>query len=218
MKTLLTIDDDSQSSAPEGYRHCECCPEIFKVGARDRNPRKYCSNSCQNKAWRKNNPAHAVKQKISDSEKHRSTYVKRQYDLACAVCGENFLSGRLDRKYCSKACGNRAYASRRRADGRAADMSAKRKALELGVKIQAGRRLSVLEADNWICHLCNLPTNRDAIYPSNDYPVIDHVVPLSKGGEHAPSNWKTAHSLCNMRKGDLSVEEFWERFPIKEVA
>ena len=61
-------------------------------------------------------------------------------------------------------------------------------------------------------------SNRDAVYPADDYPVIDHVVPLSKGGEHAPSNWKTAHSICNMRKGNLSVEEFWDRFPIKEVA
>lgn len=214
----LKVSPLRANDTPDGMRPCSGCSEFFKIGPRDRNPRKWCSEYCRISAHALRSPEYRERIAKRSAERYRESYVKPSYELTCTVCDEGFNSGRPDRLYCSKVCSNKAYAARRRADGRAADMSAKRKALELGVKIQAGRRLAVLESDNWICHLCEAPTNRDAVYPADDYPVIDHVVPLSKGGDHAPSNWKTAHSLCNMRKGDLSLEEFWERFPIKEVA
>ena len=127
----------------------------------------------------------------------------------CAHCGK-FHAGRK-RMYCDSRCSNRAFNARRRADGRAAEMSANRRALEKGAKISSARRLKVLEAADWVCHLCELPTNRYAVYPAPDYPVIDHVIPLSKGGEHAPHNWDCAHNLCNNRRGNMPVEEFKER-------
>ena len=34
------------------------------------------------------------------------------------------------------------------------------------------------------------------------YPSIDHVIPLSKGGEHSWRNVKLAHNICNTRKSD----------------
>lgn len=78
--------------------------------------------------------------------------------------------------------------------------------------MQGGRRLAVLEADKWICHLCGGPTDPHVLYPHRDYPVVDHVVPLAKGGEHGPSNWRTAHNRCNSQRRDLSVEEYREKF------
>ena len=33
-------------------------------------------------------------------------------------------------------------------------------------------------------------------------PSIDHVIPLSKGGQHCADNVKLAHTLCNNLKGD----------------
>lgn len=197
----------------DGFRSCAGCGDLFKIGARDRNPRKWCSAACSASAYRLRNPEYVERQKRLSAERHRKQYSKPSHVLQCAHCGDSFTTSHK-KMYCSRSCSNGAYAARRRSDGRAADMSAKRRALEVGVKIQAGRRLAVLEADNWICHLCGLATNRDAVYPADDYPVIDHVVPLSKGGEHSPSNWKTAHSICNMRKGDMSLEDYLTKFPM----
>ena len=37
------------------------------------------------------------------------------------------------------------------------------------------------------------------------YPSIDHVIPLAKGGLHAWSNVKLAHKGCNEQKGDRII-------------
>ena len=38
--------------------------------------------------------------------------------------------------------------------------------------------------------------------------TLDHVVPVSKGGQHDPENVMWVHSEINRMKGNLSVEEF----------
>lgn len=38
--------------------------------------------------------------------------------------------------------------------------------------------------------------------------TIDHVVPLTRGGDNEPSNLRPAHRACNSRKGDRIVTGF----------
>jgi hypothetical protein len=52
----------------------------------------------------------------------------------------------------------------------------------------------VFERDKGICGICRLPVDASSF-------DIDHVIPLSKGGEHRYSNVQVAHSRCNRRKG-----------------
>ena len=40
------------------------------------------------------------------------------------------------------------------------------------------------------------------ILVGGEYPSIDHVVPLSKGGTHTWDNVHLAHKRCNMVKGN----------------
>lgn len=115
--------------------------------------------------------------------------------------------------YCTTACSRRAYNIARRADGRAADIAANRRALEKGAKVSRVRRLQILERDEYVCQLCDLPTRRGAVYPAWDYPAIDHIVPLTGGGVHDSSNWQTAHSFCNTLKSDLRLDVFYLMYP-----
>lgn len=209
--------DVRAGDTPDGRRKCFGCGDMFRFGPRDRNPRKWCSDACRLKAHRQLNPEAVERNARLAAERHMRRYVKASHELECVVCRESFQSGNSSRLYCGRVCSNKAYADRRRADGRAAEMSAARRALEVGAPITPGRRLEVLDADDWVCHLCLKPTNREAVYPAPDYPVADHVVPLAKGGVHAPSNWRTAHSRCNGLKSDMSLEEFWLKHPIVEV-
>lgn len=39
---------------------------------------------------------------------------------------------------------------------------------------------------------------------------MDHIVPLSRGGEHSLDNVQCAHLSCNCRKGDQTIEEIAE--------
>jgi hypothetical protein len=47
--------------------------------------------------------------------------------------------------------------------------------------------------------------------------AIDHVVPYSKKGAHDDSNFVTACSKCNAKKGDRSATAHAQRHPFKPV-
>lgn len=63
---------------------------------------------------------------------------------------------------------------------------------------------SVMKRDGGLCKLCGRPvdtTDRRGNGLGYYYPTIDHIVPLSKGGEHVMSNVQLSHMICNSRKG-----------------
>lgn len=60
---------------------------------------------------------------------------------------------------------------------------------------------AIIERDGMRCHLCVLD-----IASLTDL-HFDHVVPLSRGGEHSMANVKPAHATCNLRKKDKLVSE-----------
>lgn len=62
--------------------------------------------------------------------------------------------------------------------------------------------MEVFDRDGWVCQLCNEPVDRDAEYPDPGYRSLDHIVPISKGGEHSRRNTQLAHLGCNVSKGN----------------
>lgn len=151
--------------------------------------------------------------KAAAAAHYRESYTPPAYDKTCETCGTAFVAKNSGRMYCSRPCGSRAYAIKRREDGRAGDNTARRRALEKGASLSPGRRRNVLVADGYCCRLCGLVTNPTSEFPAWDYPVIDHIIPLARGGEHGPGNWQTAHHYCNSRKSDMSMAQFRKRFP-----
>jgi 5-methylcytosine-specific restriction endonuclease McrA len=110
----------------------------------------------------------------------------------CAECGDRFAR-RCSTKptaFCSSRCRQLAAAAHRRA-------------LERGVDGRNVSRLAIYERDNWICHICGDPVDRDAKVPELEAPVLDHVIPIARGGPHTEDNLKTAHFYCNSVKRDL---------------
>lgn len=65
----------------------------------------------------------------------------------------------------------------------------------------------VMDRDGWRCHLCDrkIPKNRKAPHPLSA--SIDHIVPLSLGGEHSYRNVAAAHLGCNQAKRTDAVGE-----------
>jgi hypothetical protein len=57
------------------------------------------------------------------------------------------------------------------------------------------KRLKVALRDGFKCKICGMDC-------APDVGTIDHVIPLSKGGEDSFENQQWAHRLCNVRKGD----------------
>lgn len=56
-------------------------------------------------------------------------------------------------------------------------------------------RAVVLERDKGICGICGEPVDRGNFH-------VDHIVPLSRGGEHSYANTQVAHPRCNQVKYD----------------
>lgn len=53
-----------------------------------------------------------------------------------------------------------------------------------------------------ICQICTEP------FESAKDITIDHIMPLSKGGEDTFENYQLAHDQCNQLKADMTPEEF----------
>ena len=117
----------------------------------------------------------------------------------CKECGAFFI-GRT--QYCSEEC-------RRRYVNRKHD-----KRLNCAKRIDKSISLKKLyKRDNGICWICGgrcdygdyrRDKNGNFIVGFN-YPSIDHVYPLSRGGTHEWSNVKLAHHYCNILKNDKVV-------------
>ena len=55
-------------------------------------------------------------------------------------------------------------------------------------------RRKVYDRDGGVCYLCRQPVEFAAMH-------LEHVIPLSKGGEHSYANVRTSCSGCNLTKG-----------------
>lgn len=68
-------------------------------------------------------------------------------------------------------------------------------------------RRVVFGRDDWTCNICGGPIPQDAAYPDPLSAQVDHVVPLSQGGDHSYENVAAAHMRCNLAKrGGLPVD------------
>lgn len=62
---------------------------------------------------------------------------------------------------------------------------------------------AIIKRDGCICHICGGEVALDDIH-------FDHIMPLSRGGEHSEENISVSHSRCNLRKGSKTLEEYYD--------
>jgi 5-methylcytosine-specific restriction endonuclease McrA len=67
-------------------------------------------------------------------------------------------------------------------------------------------RADIAQRDRWTCSLCGQRILRNAKVPHPRALTMDHVVPISEGGDDAPWNVKAAHFRCNSVKGNRPIE------------
>ena len=68
---------------------------------------------------------------------------------------------------------------------------------------------TVFDRDGWRCRACHRSTPPELRGTFEDRaPELDHVVPLSKGGDHSMENTQCLCRACNMKKGARTMAEF----------
>lgn len=112
----------------------------------------------------------------------------------CETCGVLFEGTRAGMRFCSRRC--IAYTAKH-----------KRRALERQAYVEPVSRGAIMERDKWTCKLCGdrIPKNLTGHHPKA--PSLDHIIPLSKGGEHSRANVQAAHFGCNAAKGNRGGQE-----------
>ena len=133
----------------------------------------------------------------------------------CTICGEekpatldywgSTPAGNL-RGYCNQCMNKRSreYEAKNKDKRKARD--AKRAATAPGARtgFGPGIKRELWDKQGGICLCCFQKID----FAENG--EVDHMRPLSKGGEHASSNFILAHCRCNRDKKDKTIEEHWD--------
>ena len=117
----------------------------------------------------------------------------------CPRCGTVFHSTRPRDVYCSRTCSDREWSG-----------SVRHRVRKYGGEYEQGITLGKLvRRDGMRCYLCGKECDWNDRRWGNlgpDYPTIDHVIPLAKGGGHTWSNVRVACARCNSDKRDIVLE------------
>ena len=131
---------------------------------------------------------------------YRQRYLAPLSDKDCAVCGSTFTPARTGGRFkatCSDQCRDRQQSIAKRSN------RAVRKARTKGTpNAERVDPLKVFERDAWKCCLCGRKTDknkRGGYHPRS--PELDHILPLSLGGEQTYQNTQCACRECNRKKG-----------------
>lgn len=126
------------------------------------------------------------------------------YEHVCPEFGARFRSSNPSQLYCSEGCRKRARWKRREKSLGSHGSHVKR-AKRYGVEYDRSITLNkLIKRDGMTCYICGKTCTKDdkrwgTFGP--DYPTIDHVIPLCKGGTHTWDNVRVACGECNDAKG-----------------
>ena len=128
---------------------------------------------------------------------------KRLYGIRCECCGELFVPKHHNKKYCSERCARKASNKRK-------DILRDKRLKENGEIDNSITLEKLYKRDNGVCKICGGKCNYDdyrrdengTFIAGSDYPSIDHIIPISKGGQHTWDNVQLAHMICNSIKNN----------------
>lgn len=184
-------DAVSYQPRPKRTVSCRTCGRCF---IQPRADSEYCSRRCQ---------PNTLRHRQQKAIRNREAKVRRLAQRVCLFCGKRAIerdgtlawSGRRT-IFCSSLCGREYHRWSREERMR-------------GAIIEPVDIAVLLERDGGICQLCRKPVGKGRRRFAANYPTIDHIVPISRGGEHSYRNTQLAHRRCNIRKSAGPAQLNW---------
>lgn len=165
------------------------CPQCGLLFSSAKNT--YCSDECRSAARKS-------KLRADNHNKREASKVA----CNCERCGDTFSKDhtRPNQRFCSRSCARRADWETRRARERANDT-------ERQPPTSVAYR--VLRESGWVCSACGVDTP-EVLRGTHalNAPEVDHIVPLSRGGNHSYENLQCLCKSCNSSKGAKLMSEW----------
>lgn len=176
-----------KNSLPSGQARCRPCWHTQMRDARPHGLSRY-QRGCRCEVCRRANTLdHGARRGVVETER------------ACRICGTLFTSRTPRQWLCSDDC--------RRQQARA-HSSAYRASRRAGRSVERPVIPSrIFDRDRWRCHICRRKLTAKHKWPHPWSPSIDHLLPLTRGGEHVPENVATACLRCNIAKSNRGGNE-----------
>lgn len=123
----------------------------------------------------------------------------------CKTCDSVYRSTR-NKVYCSIRCANKAHEMKK---------AIKRRKMEQNGVVDHSITLDkLIKRENKLCYICGdecdsndfTISSKGHFIVGKNYPSIEHVIPIAKGGTHTWDNVKLAHHHCNSIKSDNFLE------------
>ena len=200
-------------------RTCPICSGPMPARNQRPGPRKYCSTQCSRRAHRDNTTrtcqvhecARPVRAKVYCASHYNKLAMpphKRHAKAAvpCSVCGTTVLRrpSATRQPTCSVSCRTVVQWGETLAPTGHYDWNhaATARARNLGATtIHQFDREQVFQRDDWTCQICLIRCSSPSPYERTSA-TVDHIIPLSAGGQHTLANAQTACLSCNSRKQD----------------
>lgn len=196
---------------------CKRCGASFNKVV---NAQKYCSTKCakniKEKATKKKDKICPKCGKLFQGYDFGKKYcskecspIVRNRKHICQYCGIEYKPKHTTGKYCSYEC---ALKSRQKYSRLNAEHRAKRKAVtdRLSCQRRRARKNGAIVKDinlaeiylrnNYKCGICGRKVLMNKRKPNPLSPSLDHIVPLSLGGDHSNKNLQLTHLSCNISK------------------
>lgn len=200
-------------------RLCEHCKADIAHKRRDA---RFCDRACKAKARHAERGAPPRPERGTcqvsgcDGVAHSKLHCTRHYqqqkagkaltpvpsERQCSICGAGIGHLRSNALTCSKGCKAKAADRRRNARPSSLDRKHARRARQYG-----NRDFVPVTSDDWV-RIKRLHNECCAYCGERTQLQMDHVVPLSRGGRHAPANIAPACIGCNTSKGGLLLSEW----------
>jgi 5-methylcytosine-specific restriction endonuclease McrA len=163
--------------------HCVTCGAYLRSGG-ERGPKKFCPPCAL--AVRRAQPKHSTTRICEQEQCERPLQARGR----CSAHYKVWLreQGRM---------GQSGWGPRRKANRAVRDQHIA--ATRTGINPTVAR---LLARDGTDCGWCRQPLDMTLTYPHRMYRTIDHVVPLSKGGEHSMDNTRLLHWTCNSARNN----------------
>lgn len=164
-------------------RNCRICGVLFVSRGKGAH---LCGDECRKENTRRQSRAHSIRESGRDRKPR-----------ACKECGMTFVPeyGNKHRLFCSYRCLRKMV--RRSCPGKHRERVRKYGGRYLPVRPRA-----IFERDQWTCQICGKKTPEHLRGSCNSAaPELDHIMPVSRGGDHVPLNLQCACRACNCTKG-----------------